>query len=86
MPYLYFYFVWNATNITRLMRQQLVDLFVLYDAKVKIVYVEKPYDVWRKQNRSREHMLPEDVLDKMLAKFEIPQLTEAHEVEYIIEE
>ncbi len=79
-------FVWNATNITRLMRQQLVDLFVLYDAKVKIVYVEKPYDVWRKQNRSREHMLPEDVLDKMLAKLEIPQLTEAHEVEYIIEE
>lgn len=78
-------FIWNATNITRLMRQQLVDLFTLYGAKVKIVYVEKPYEVWRKQNRNREFQLPENVLDKMLQKLEIPQLIEAHEVEYMIE-
>lgn len=78
-------FIWNATNITSLMRQQLVDLFTLYGAKVKIVYLEKPYDVWRSQNKNREYSLPEDVLDRMLDKLEIPQLTEAHEVEYIIE-
>jgi len=79
-------FIWNATNITQLMRQQLVDLFTLYDAKVKIVYIEKPFEKWRKQNREREYMLPEYVLDKMLFKLEIPQATEAHEVEYIIKE
>lgn len=78
-------FIWNATNITRLMRQQLVDLFTLYDAKVKIVYVEKPYEIWRTQNRNREYPLPENVLDKMLQKLEIPQLDEAHDVEYIVE-
>jgi predicted kinase len=78
-------FVWNATNITRLMRQQLVDLFTLYGAKVRIVYVEKPYEVWRSQNRNREFQLPENVLDKMLLKLEIPQLIEAHEVEYMVE-
>ena len=78
-------FIWNATNITRLMRQQLVDLFTLYGAKVRIVYVEKPYDVWRNQNRNRESQLPENVLDKMLQKLEIPQLIEAHEVEYMVE-
>jgi len=78
-------FIWNATNITRLMRQQLVDLFTLYDAKVKIVYVEKPYDVWRNQNKNREYSLPEGILDRMLQKLEIPQLTEAHDVEYIVE-
>lgn len=45
---------------------------------------EKPYDVWRKQNRERAYPLPENVLDKMLDKLEIPQVTEAHEVEFIV--
>ncbi len=76
-------FIWNATNITSLMRSQLIDLFVSYGAKVKIAYVEKPYHLWRSQNMNREYALPENVLDKMLYKLEIPQLIEAHEVVYI---
>jgi predicted kinase len=75
-------FVWNATNITRQMRAQLIDLFVDYGAKVKIVYLEQPYHIWRQQNKSREYALPESVLDKMLDKLEVPQLAEAHEVVY----
>lgn len=78
-------FVWNATNITQQMRSQLIDLFVSYGAKVKIIYVEKPYSVWLNQNKNRDYPLPESVLDKMLAKLEIPQLTEAHEVKYIVD-
>lgn len=77
-------FIWNATNITQQMRSQLVELFVSYGAKVKIVYIEKSYELWRNQNRNREYPLPESVLDKMLGKLEIPQVTEAHEVEYIV--
>lgn len=77
-------FVWNATNITQLMRTQLIDLFVGYGAYVKIVYIEKPYRVWRKQNRERKYPLPENVLDRMLTKLEIPQLTEVHEVQYFV--
>lgn len=78
-------FVWNATNITQLMRKQLIDLFTSYGAYVKIVYIEKPYRVWRKQNRDRNYPLPENVLDRMLSKLEIPQQTEAHEIQYIVE-
>ena len=77
-------FIWNATNITRKMRSQLIDLFVSYGAKVKIIYIEKPYHIWKNQNNNREFPLPENVLDKLLGKLEIPQLTEAHKVEYII--
>lgn len=77
-------FVWNATNITRQMRSQLIDMFVDYGAYVKIVYIEKPFTTWRKQNVNRRFPLPENVLDKMLGKLEVPQITEAHEVEYII--
>ncbi len=75
-------FIWNATNITALMRSQLTDLFVSYGARVRIVYIEKPYELWRNQNSNREYPLPENVLDKMLTKLEIPQLTEAHRIEY----
>ena len=77
-------FAWNATNITRNMRSQLISLFTGYGAKVKIVYIEKPYAVWRKQNKEREHMVPENIMDRMLSKLEIPQLTEAHEIEYSV--
>lgn len=35
---------------------------------------KKPYAVWRKQNREREFMVPEAVLDTMLGKLEVPQL------------
>ena len=56
------------------MRAQLIGLFVDYGAKVKIVYLEQPYHIWRQQNKSREYALPESVLDKMLDKLEVPQL------------
>jgi predicted kinase len=76
-------FIWNATNITSPMRQQLIDLFISYQAYVKLLYVEKPYKLWRTQNRNREYPLPDAVLDKMLHNLEVPQLTEAHIVQYI---
>ena len=51
---------------------------------MNIVYIEKPYEIWRKQNREREFMVPETVLDAMLGKLEVPQLEEAHEVVYSV--
>lgn len=77
---------WNATNVSRQRRTQLIDLFITYGARVKIVYIEKPYSVWRRQNSTREYEVPETVLDKMLGRLEVPQLTEAHEVVYVVEE
>lgn len=79
-------FIWNATNVTRQRRAQLVDLFITYGARVKIVYIEKPYSVWRRQNGIREYKVPEPVLDAMLDKLEVPRLTEAHEVVYAVQE
>jgi predicted kinase len=77
-------FAWNATNVTRQMRGQWIDLFVSYKARVRIVYVEVPYTDWQRQNSNREHPVPIHVLSKMLNKLEIPCLQEAHAVEYIV--
>ncbi len=78
-------FIWNATNITALMRKQLIDLFVSYQAYVELVYIEKPHRQWRVQNRDRAYPLPDAVLDKMLHNLEVPQQTEAHRLRYIVD-
>lgn len=78
-------FVWNATNITRSMRSQLISLFADYGARVKIVYVERPYRTWQTQNANREHAVPHQVLKRLLAKLEVPKLSEAHEVVYQVD-
>ncbi|MHA4740680.1 AAA family ATPase [Dyadobacter sp. MSC1_007] len=76
-------FVWNATNISKQMRSQLIDLFASYRARVRIVYVEQPYKQWKLQNGSREEMVPTKVLERMLAKWEVPKLHEAHSLIYV---
>jgi predicted kinase len=77
-------FVWNATNITRQLRSQWIDLFTSYRAKVKIVYVEVPYKEWLRQNSEREYPVPEKALFRLLDKLEVPCLHEAHDVEFVI--
>ena len=76
------HFVWNATNITRQMRAQLVNLFVTYKAYVKMVYVEVPYARLHVQNKDREAVVPRNAVDKLVSKLEVPAPWEAHEVVY----
>jgi predicted kinase len=77
-------FAWNATNITRQMRTQWIDLFVTYKARVKLIYIEVPYHTWLKQNNKREHPVPANVLQRLLSRLEVPTLEEAHSVEYVV--
>lgn len=76
-------FVWNATNITRLLRRQLIDFFADYKARVRIVYVDAPFDLILRRNRARPEPVPEGVIRRMLEKFELPDQTEAHQVDYV---
>jgi putative nucleotidyltransferase with HDIG domain len=78
------HFVWNATNVTRQMRAQLVELFVTYKAYVKMVYVEVPYARLHTQNKEREAVVPRSAVDKLVSKLEVPAPWEAHEVVYVV--
>jgi putative nucleotidyltransferase with HDIG domain len=77
-------FVWNATNITKQMRTQWIDLFTAYKARVTVIYIEVPYDQWQKQNKEREHPVPPRVLSRLLDKLEVPTPDEAHQVKYVV--
>jgi predicted kinase len=77
-------FAWNATNITRSLRTQWIDLFVAYKARVRLVYIEVPYKEWLHQNSDREHAVPKKALMHLLQKLEVPAPQEAHEVTYVV--
>lgn len=77
-------FIWNGTNITRQIREQVIGLMREYNAKVKIVYVEVPYKKLIEQNQNREFPIPEMELEKFINKLEVPSIIEAHRVHHRI--
>jgi len=76
-------FAWNATNITRQLRAGLVDFFVAYQARVRIVYVEAPLEEVLRRNRGRagRAQVPEAVIHRFAARLDVPDPTEAHAVD-----
>ncbi|HEX8557528.1 MAG TPA: AAA family ATPase [Pyrinomonadaceae bacterium] len=76
-------FVWNATNVSRQMRELSINLFSAYNARVRIVYVEAPEARLYAQNRERDDAVPAEVIRKLTARWETPDLTEAHRVEWV---
>ena len=76
-------FVWNATNITRSVRAPLIALFTSYAARVRIVYVDASRDVLISRNAKRAQPIPVPVIERLAAKLDVPDLTEAHAVEWV---
>ena len=76
-------FVWNATNLTRSLRSLVSGLALNYDARVRMVHVEAPYKAHARRNRDREHPVPAVVIQRMLRKWDVPDVTEAHEVVWV---
>ena len=74
-------FIWNATNPNREIRTQVIDLLAAYNACVRIVYVEASRDMLFAQNRSRKGAVPERATARMMDRWEVPDMTEAHQVE-----
>lgn len=77
-------FVWNATNVTRPMRAQLFAMMEDYRASTRIVYTETTWDELLRRNRARDNPVPEAVLIKLAGKLDVPDVTEAHRVEWSV--
>lgn len=78
-------FAWNGTNLSRDLREQCIDLFAAYKARVRIVYIEAPEARLRRQNRDRPAPVPEAVIERLLARWEVPDPTEAHRVDWSVQ-
>jgi predicted kinase len=75
-------FAFNATNITRQMRQRWIGLFADYGARIEIVYLEPPVATILAQNRRRTNPVPECVILRLVEKLEPPTLTECHSLTF----
>ncbi len=77
-------FVWNATNLSCQLRDTLIRLFANYQGKIRIVYLESPWEELLRRNQNRTHRVPDKVLYRMRNRLEVPNITEAHQVDLII--
>jgi predicted kinase len=77
-------FAWNATNLTRSLRGQLLELFRSYRARTHVVYCEASTAEQERRNRSRREPVPRAVVARMIERWTVPDPTEAHEVTYVV--
>ncbi|NER95341.1 MAG: AAA family ATPase [Symploca sp. SIO1B1] len=77
-------FVWNATNLSRQLRSTLINLFTNYQGRIRIVYLESPWQELLRRNQHRTHRVPEKVLYRMRNRLEVPNIIEAHQVDWVV--
>lgn len=75
-------FVWNATNITQIIRRQLISLFEGYKARVHLIYLETDQQTLLWRNSSRDAVVPQSIIESLLSKIELPEIHEAHQVDW----
>jgi len=62
-----------------------VRLYADYGAKVRVVYREVSSDRLYYQNRQRRNRVPVSVIERLLDRWETPDRTEAHQVDWVID-
>ena len=75
-------FVWNATNVSRVLRGKVIDLCAAYKARVRVVYLEPPIPLVRERNVGREKQVPQRVWERLFDKLDVPTVAECHTVEH----
>lgn len=76
-------FVWNATNVSRMLREQCTGPIADYRGRVELVALEAPPRVLRERNRAREAPVPDAVIDRLVRRWETPDPTEGHRVRWL---
>ncbi len=76
-------FVWNATNLSRDLRDQCVGLAAAYRGRVEIVSLEAPPRVLRSRLDRRDSPVPAAAVERLVRRWEYPDVSEAHRVRCI---
>ncbi|MEM7386326.1 MAG: AAA family ATPase [Verrucomicrobiota bacterium] len=73
--------IWDATSLRRDGRAALIGLARDYHAFTRIVCFQETLKTIKKQNRKRDHPIPDSVLEKQFHSWEWPEPWEAHRIE-----
>lgn len=75
-------FVWNATNLSPMVRGKQLRLFGQYGAACRIVYLETEWTEQLRRNAGRENTVPESAICHMMSELVPPEVKEAHRVQW----
>lgn len=75
--------VWNATNLSPVVRGNQINLFTQYHASTRIIYLETEWTEQLRRNTSRPDAVPEQAICHMMEELVLPEAKEAHWVEWI---
>ena len=75
-------FVWNATNLSPMVRAKQINLFTQYHASVRIIYLETEWSEQLRRNSNRAEVVPEQAICHMMEELVLPEAKEAHQVEW----
>ena len=75
-------FVWNATNISPMVRSRQINLFDQYHASTRIVYLETEWNEQLRRNAGRPDIVPGQAICRMMAELILPEAKEAHRVQW----
>ena len=75
-------FVWNATNLSPMVRTKQIKLFTQYHASTRIVYLETDWNEQLRRNAGRPDAVPEEAICHMMEELVLPEAKEAHKVQW----
>ena len=75
-------FVWNATDLSPMVRAKQIKLFTQYHASTRIVYLETVWNEQFRRNACRPDAVPEAVICHMMEELVPPEIKEAHQVDW----
>lgn len=75
-------FVWNATNLSPMVRMKQIKLFTQYHASTRIVYLETDWNEQLRRNAGRIAEVPEQAICDMMEELVLPEIKEAHRVDW----
>ena len=75
-------FVWNATNLSPMVRAKQIKLFTQYHASARIVYLETDWNEQLRHNTGRADAVPEQAICNMMEELILPEAKEAQRVEW----
>ena len=76
-------FVWNATNLSPMVRGKQIKLFTQYHASTRIVYLETDWDEQLRRNAGRADAVPQQAICHMMEELIPPEVKEAHTVQWL---
>ena len=68
------------------MRSRSINLCADYGARIRVVYVEVPASTLFEQNGTRQHPVPTKAIGRLIGRWEVPDLTEAHQLNLVVTE